>query len=223
MTARAYFDAMVPRLEWLGREQLPAIERAGEVVAEAIGGGHRVWVAKTTHCLHDELTFRAGGLMAIHILDDPIVIEAGDVVLIGTNAGTTVATVQTALTARARGAASVALTQLPYENDPAVIPEHPSGKRLNEVADIVIDLGGQTGDGELAAPDGTFRIVPGSGVAVLLAGWMVIAEAVARLVAVGKTPLLWQSMQVTGATARNTALLDAYHSSHIGYQTDGDE
>jgi hypothetical protein len=45
---------------------------------------------------------------------------------------------------------------------------------------------------------------------------------VARLVAAGKTPLLWQSMQVTGATARNTALLGAYHSTHIGYQTDGD-
>lgn len=218
MTAQAYFEAMMPRLEWLGREQLPAIERAGAAVADAIEAGHRVWVAKTTHCLHDELTFRAGGLMAIHILDDPIAIDAGDVVLIGTNAGTTVATVQTAMTARQRGATSVALTQLPYENDPAVIPEHPSGKRLNEVADIVIDLGGQSGDGELVSPDGSFRIVPGSGMAVLLAGWMIVAEAVARLVAAGTPPLLWQSMQVTGATVRNNALLNAYHSNHIGYE-----
>src|SRR5438046_3001011 len=110
MTAGAYFEAMKPRLDRLGREQLPAIERAGAMVADAIGAGHRVWVAKTTHCLHDELTFRAGGLMAIHILDDPIAIEAGDVVLIGTNAGTTFLTVETALIARARGATSVALT-----------------------------------------------------------------------------------------------------------------
>jgi uncharacterized phosphosugar-binding protein len=193
------------------------------MVAEAIGGGHRVWVSKTTHCLHDELTFRAGGLMAIHTLDDPIAIEAGDVVLIGTNAGTTFLTVQTALIARGRGATSVALTQLPYETDPAVIAEHPSGKKLYECADVVIDLGGQVGDGELTSPDGEFRIIPGSGVAVVLAGWMIVAEAVARLVAAGKPPLLWQSMQVTGATARNTALLGTYHSTHIGYQADGDD
>ena len=114
MSARAYFDAIMPRLDWVGREQLPAIERAGGAVAEAIGSGRRVWVAKTTHCLHDEVTFRAGGLMAVHVLDDPIVIESGDVVLIGTNAGTTFLTVQTALTARERGATVVALTQLPY-------------------------------------------------------------------------------------------------------------
>jgi hypothetical protein len=49
-----------------------------------------------------------------------------------------------------------------------------------------------------------------------------VAEAVARLAAAGQPPLLWQSMQVTGATARNTALLAAYHSTHVGYQTDGD-
>jgi DNA-binding MurR/RpiR family transcriptional regulator len=48
--------------------------------------------------------------MAIHILDDPIAIDTGDVVLIGTNAGTTVQTVQTAMIARSRGATSVALT-----------------------------------------------------------------------------------------------------------------
>jgi len=218
MTAQTYFDALMTRLDRMGRDQRPAIEQAGAAVAEAIGAGHRVWVAKTTHCLHDELTFRAGGLMAIHILDDPIAIDAGDVVFIGTNAGTTVQTVQTAMIARARGATSVALTQLPYETDPSVIPDHPSGKRLYEVADIVVDLGGQLGDGEQQSPDGTFRILPGSGVAVLLAGWMIVAEAVARLVAAGKPPLLWQSMQVTGAHTRNKDLLSTYHSTHIGYE-----
>jgi uncharacterized phosphosugar-binding protein len=202
---------------------MPAIAQAGEAIAHSNGTGHRVWVAKTTHCLHDEVTSRAGGLMAIHILEDPIAIDAGDVVIIGTNAGTTVLTVQTALIARERGATVVALTQLPYETDPSVIPDHPSGKRLFECADIVVDLGGQVGDGELPSPDGTFRILPGSGVAVLLAGWMIIAEAIERLVAAGKPPLLWQSMQVTGANARNMALLSNYHLTHLGYEAVPDE
>jgi uncharacterized phosphosugar-binding protein len=215
MTAHGYFDALMPRLDRLGREQLSAIERAGAMVAEAIGGGHRVWVSKTTHCLHDEVTYRAGGLMAIHILEDPIVIDAGDVVLIGTNAGTTTLTVETALIAHERGARVIALTQMAYEADPRVIAEHPSGTKLHEHADVLIDLGGQLGDGELAMPDG-MRIMPGSGVATLLAAWMILAEAIDRLQQAGKTPLMWESMQLTGATAGNLERRAEYHRTGRG-------
>ena len=216
MTAHAYFDAMMPRLNQLGREQLTAIEQAGAMVAEAIAGGGRVWIAKTTHCLHDEGTYRAGGLMAAHILDDPIAIERGDAVVIGTNAGTTVLTVETAMVAHSRGAGVIVLTQMPYETDPSVIPEHPSGTRLYEHADVLVDLGGQVGDGELALADG-FRIMPGSGVAAMLAMWMIFAESVDRLVASGKLPLLWQSMQLTGATPSNIERQNAYHRTRLGY------
>src|SRR5947209_5160206 len=117
MSARAYLDAIAARLTLLGGAQFAAIEAAGAAAADAIAHGGRIWVAKTTHGLHEEVTYRAGGLMAIHSLEDPITIESGDLVLIGTNAGTTVLTVETALIARARRAKVVALTQLAYETD----------------------------------------------------------------------------------------------------------
>ena len=44
-------------------------------------------------------------------------------------------TVDLALISRERGANSIALTQLPYEMDPRLVPEHASGKRLSEVAE----------------------------------------------------------------------------------------
>lgn len=222
MTAQIYFDRMMSRLSALGEGQREAIDRAGQVLAGAIAGGGRVWIAKTTHCLHDEVTYRAGGLMAIHSLEDPITIERGDAVVIGTNAGTTVLTVETALIAHARGARVIALTQMPYETDPAVQAEHPSGTRLHEHADVLIDLGGQTGDGELELSAG-FRIIPGSGVAAMLALWMIIAEAVARLQEKGKPPLMWQSMQMTGATAGNMQRLAGYQRTRLGYVTETDQ
>jgi uncharacterized phosphosugar-binding protein len=137
----AYGNQMIERLSWIVAEQVEPINAAALVVADSIGEGHRVWIAETTHCLHDEVTYRAGGLMAVHKLGDPIAIERGDVVVIGTNAGTNAITVDLALISRERGAPSIALTQLPYEMDPRLVPEHSSGKRLSEVADIVIDLG----------------------------------------------------------------------------------
>ncbi len=222
MSARSYLDAISERLELLGGSQFSAIEAAGQALAGAIAGGHRIWIAKTTHCLHDEVTFRAGGLMAIHSLDDPIAIESGDIVLIGTNAGTTVLTVETALIAHERGALVVALTQMAYEGDPKAPAEHPSGKKLHEVADILIDLGGQFGDGEIGFSEAgnDMRILPGSGAAVVIAAWMILAEATDRLIELGKPPLFWQSMQIPGATPRNLALLDQYRRTRIGYSTD---
>lgn len=219
MSARDYLDAIQRRLDLLGGEQYPKIEQAGQAAAAAIAGGHRLWVSRTTHCLHDEVTSRAGGFMAIHALDDPISIEPGDVLIIGTNAGSTVLTVELAGIARDRGATVVALTQMAYEADPRAPAEHPSGKKLHEVCDILIDLGGQFGDGELEfnEPGNPMRILPGSGAAVVIAAWMMLAEATDRLIALGKPPLFWQSMQIPGATPRNLALLGQYRRTHIGY------
>jgi uncharacterized phosphosugar-binding protein len=214
MTARVYRDAVLPRLAWLAETQLPAIEAAGVAVADAIGGGGRVWVAKTSHGVHDELTYRAGGFMAIHGLDDPIVIQPGDVLIIPTNAGTTVTAVDLANVAHERGAKVIALTQLPYEQDPAVIADHPSGKKVHQVSDIVVDLGGQTGDGELAL--GAMRVIPGSGVAMNFAAWLIMAEALALLNERGTPPLMWESMQITGAMTGNLERLGAYRRTGLG-------
>ena len=215
-SARAYLDAILPRIERLGTEALPAIERAGELIADAIAGGGRVWVPATSHSLHGEATNRAGGLMAVHILHDPIAIQPGDAVLIGTNAGTVRFTVDTALAAKARGAIVIALTQLDFERDSNLILEHPSGHRLHELAEVVIDLGGEVGDGELALIDGVPPVLPSSGATGVVALWMIFAAAIERMVARGTPPLVWQAMQLPGAMERNARALEQYRRTGIG-------
>jgi uncharacterized phosphosugar-binding protein len=217
----AYGNQMIERLSWIVAEQVEPINAAALVVADSIGEGHRVWIAETTHCLHDEVTYRAGGLMAVHKLGDPIAIERGDVVVIGTNAGTNAITVDLALISRERGAPSIALTQLPYEMDPRLVPEHSSGKRLSEVADIVIDLGGQYGDAELTFTSGnrSFAAIPGSGVTQVLAMWMIFARAIELLCERGTPPLIWDSMQMPGVHAENLARFAGYRASRIGFSS----
>src|SRR5215204_1016603 len=104
---------------------------------------------------------------------------------------------------------------MPYEADPSVVAEHPSGTKLHEHADVLIDLGGQLGDGELAMTDG-MRIMPGSGVATLLAAWMILSEAVDLLGKAEKTPLMWESMQLTGAMVGSLERRSAYHRTGSG-------
>jgi uncharacterized phosphosugar-binding protein len=217
VSARTYLEAILPLVDRLGGAELPAIERAGALVAGAIGGGHRVWVTKTTHCLHGEAHYRAGGLAAAHILEDPIVVEPGDVLLMGTNAGTTHTAVETALIARERGAGVIVLTQLEYERSPLIESWHPSGRRLHELGDVVVDLGGAVGDGALELPGAGVRIMPTSGVTGMVAMWMIFSEAVARLAEQGKEPMVTQSLQLPGAIARNERLLAEYRRTRVGY------
>ncbi|MCA9860433.1 MAG: hypothetical protein KC438_11960 [Thermomicrobiales bacterium] len=156
--------------------------------------------------------------MAVHKLSDPVAIEQGDVVIIGTNAGTTALTVELALISRVRGATSVALTQLAYELDPRLIPEHESGERLSDVADIVVDLGGRYGDTELtfASGEGSFDAIPGSGVAQVLVMWMIFAWATELLCERGTPPLIWDSMQMPGVHAENLQRFATYRATRIG-------
>jgi uncharacterized phosphosugar-binding protein len=219
--AEQFLDALLPQLERFRTSQLAPIRQAGTLIADAIATGHRVWIAQTTHCLHGEATYRAGGFMAAHILEDPIVLEPGDVVIEGTPAGTSGLVIDIAIAAKARGATLIALTQLVYEQDPRIILQHPTGRRLHELADLVIDLGGCYGDGEIDLPGDDVRIIPSSGITGMTAMWMIFAEAVEQLQAHGLMPIMWQSMLVPGATARNEKLRRQYLDERVGYLTPG--
>ena len=71
MTAAAeYLRRTIEVLETMAREEADRIETAAARVADAIAGGHRVYVAATSHVLHTELYLRAGGLAAVHPLGE---------------------------------------------------------------------------------------------------------------------------------------------------------
>jgi uncharacterized phosphosugar-binding protein len=218
MNADSYLDAVLPLLEGLRGDA--GIVRAGEAVAASIGSGRRIWLARTSHTLHGEATHRGGGLVAAHVLHDALAIEPGDCVILGAPAGTTAAAVEIALETVRRGGVLVALTSLAFENDRDTVVEHVSGKRVHELADVVVDLGGPAGDGVFEQPDDVpgMRVIPHSGVTGVAALWMIFAEAVACLEHEGKTPLFFQSELVAGARARNVSELARYRATGAGYR-----
>lgn len=217
MTARDYAAVVVPRITRMIASQTAAIEEAGRAVATAIGDGHRVWVTQTSHTIHTEATHRAGGLMAVHVLEDLGTVERGDVVLVGTSAGTTAGPIDLALGARERGATVIALTSVAFENDPRVASEHPTGQSLHQAADVVVDLGSPYGDGEFELAGTGVQILPSTGATGVVALWMIFAEAVSLLEAAGRTPLVWQSNLLPGAIERNAAVHSGYERTRQGF------
>jgi uncharacterized phosphosugar-binding protein len=220
MTAgQRYLARSIEILETMAAGQAEPIAAAGVAVADAIAAGHRVFVAATSHVLHTELYLRAGGLAAVHPLGEtpdlatpmlrlsPDVLrgdgdfrpEPGDVVIVGTNAGTDAGTVQVALAARAAGCLVVGLTCVAYERWPDVIVEHPDGGKLVDIADIVVDVGGAIGDGVIELDGLDTAVGPTSGVALTAAAWAILVDAAELLLARGLTPIVYRSVQIPGA------------------------
>ena len=217
MNAAGYLEAIVPLVERLGREPAAsAIRAAGAAAAGALSGGGKVWITETTHCLHGEATYRAGGLMAVHILTDPVAVQPGDCVIEGTPVGVTGLAVEWALKARTRGATLVALTNVAFEQDPRAVLEHPTRGRLHELADIVVDLAGPVGDGVFEDPATGIRVLPHSGVTGMVAMWMIFAEAASVLASHGEAPRWYECVALEGATERNRRERDAYLTTGRG-------
>jgi uncharacterized phosphosugar-binding protein len=220
MTAgQRYLAQTIEILETMAATQAEPIAAAAAAVAGAIAAGHRVFVAATSHVLHTELYLRAGGLAAVHPLgetpdlatpmlqlsadvlrgDGDFRPEPGDVVLVGTNAGTDAGTVQVALAARAAGCVVIGLTCVAYERWSDVVVEHPDGGKLVDIADIVIDIGGVVGDGVIELDGLDTAVGPTSGVVLAAAAWAILVDAAERLLDRDLTPIVYRSVQIPGA------------------------
>lgn len=239
--AQTYLRGTIEILETLASTQESAIEAAAERVAAAIADGGRVWVAATSHVLHTELYLRAGGLAAVHPLgeipdlaqpmlelsDDVLRGDGdfrpapGDVAIVGTNAGTDAGTVQVALAAKAAGCAVIGLTCVAYERWPEVVVEHPSGGRLVDLADIVVDIGGAIGDGIVDLPGVDTAVGPTSGVALCAAAWAILVGAAERLVGRGLVPVVYRSVQIPGAEALFQERRARYEVTRRGWEPGG--
>jgi uncharacterized phosphosugar-binding protein len=130
-----------------------------------------------------------------------------DIFIIASNSGVNGSIVGMALAAKARGHKVIAVTSLEHTN--GVKPKHPSGKRLSEVSDIVIDNLAPYGDATLKIEGGTGVGAVSSITAAFIAQLITIGVA-ETIEARGKTPPVYLSANIPGGEEHNRVLEDAY-------------
>ncbi|MFI6182039.1 sugar isomerase domain-containing protein [Nonomuraea sp. NPDC051191] len=203
--------------------------RAGGVV-NAFGSGHSEAIAM-------EIAGRAGGLVPSNRLSprdlvlyggrppsvltpelerDPAVaheiydlapVEPQDVFVLVSSSGVNGTVVELATLVKERGHPLVAITSVAHST--RMTSRHPSGVKLMDLADVVLDNGSPYGDAILDLPDGgTFGAV--STLTSALLAQMVVTEAVEELVALGERPPIYLSVNVTGGDEHNSALESRY-------------
>jgi len=134
-------------------------------------------------------------------------LNPNDVFIIASNSGVNGSIVGMALGAKARGHKLIAVTSLDHTN--RVQPKHPSGKRLSEVADIVIDNLAPFGDSTLEL-DGRIGVGAVSSITAAFIAQRItigVAETMRRR---GKTPPIYISANIPGGDEHNRALEDLY-------------
>ncbi|WP_020575101.1 sugar isomerase domain-containing protein [Actinopolymorpha alba] len=172
-SANAFFAAATDVLTTAIATQRDVVVEAGRRIAATIDAGGKWWVFGTghSHLLVEELWGRAGGMTDLHPILEPSLMlhegllksslleqqsglaevllqlypmAPGDLLLAISNSGRNAVPVEVATLARERGVQVIALTSLAHSR--SVTSRAPSGKRLFEVADLVIDNCGVPGD-----------------------------------------------------------------------------
>jgi uncharacterized phosphosugar-binding protein len=221
MLIEQYFSALQAKMAEIAADTEP-IERAAVLCSQALANGGVIHIFDSGHMVSSELVNRAGGLVALSALSfqlnvvNPVKSRApqpdegslsyayighvfetnqlrkGDVLFVGSVSGKTANVVELALQARARGLTVIALTALAYSS--RLVSEHPSGQRLYEAADLVLDNHAPYGDAMLVVPGLDYPICPASGLDAAAIMWAVVAGIIEELLVRGLKPTVFPSV-----------------------------
>ncbi|MGC0251340.1 sugar isomerase domain-containing protein [Pseudactinotalea sp. Z1748] len=142
-----------------------------------------------------------------HAVLDLAELHPADAFIIASNSGGNGATVEMAVQARRRGHQVIAVTSMDHTTQ--ITSRHPSGRRLFEVADVVIDNGSVFGDAEVEIP-GVGAAVPSSAVTANMIAEMIAAEVCGIMLDRGDTPPILVSANVPGGDEHNDAIRARY-------------
>lgn len=241
MQGQTYIDTVLRTIEKAWSCQQDALMQAADALYTAIRDKHSVFVFGCSHAgmLAEEVFYRTGGLAILNpiffsgvllntrpvtmtsklerlpglgtIILEENGVKAGDCLIVHSNSGRNTVPVEMAMTARERGVTVIGFTSLAHSK--AVDSRHPSGRKLYEVCDIVIDNCGVPGDaavkvGGLAEPMGPTSTAVGASLI-----HAIVIEAVERLLADGITPPVFMSANLDGGDAHNRKIFDEYKNN----------
>ena len=238
MFADQYIDIVQATIRKAWDEQKETFQKAADLIRTALETKHSVFIFGCSHAgiLAEEVFYRTGGLAVINPIffpgfmlnTRPITmtsqlervdglgkillkenrLKTGDVLILHSVSGRNNVPVEMALEAKTMGVSTIAITNLAYSG--SATSRHPSGKRLFEACDLVIDNKGCTGDAAITLEGLPEKIGPTSTtVGAALVNALVI-ETVGGMLADGVFPPVFMSANLDGGDAHNKKIFEEY-------------
>ena len=190
MWSARYLEMLAARIELVRTAECEPMAKAAAAMAESIASGGMIYVFGCGHsaALSMDIFYRAGGLMLVQpIFDERVLLHhrpvtetsewerregwapelfaasgarGDDTMLVLSTSGRNGAPVDMALVAKDAGLTVIGITSLAYAG--SLPSRHSSGKRLCEIADIVVDTCVPAGDAMIEVPGLREKVGPGS-------------------------------------------------------------
>ena len=238
--AEKYFQTVKGQVDAVASSQMAPIETASSWFAEAMNGGGLVYIFGTghSHMLAEELFYRAGGLArVVPMLHPPLMLHksaststqaerdpnvvgellkqypmtGGDVLVVASNSGRNACPIELAMVAKERSVRTIAV--LNSEHSAKWDSRHPSGKRLGDVVDLVVDNCGVEGDACILLPGSGLSVGATSTVTGCVIMQMIACRVAEMLDASGSQPELYQSSNADN-DQRNAAIIASHKQTN---------
>lgn len=232
VSAVAYIDAVTDLVDKIRETQLANLDEAARLISDSLAADGVVFTFGSGHSysLALEAFSRAGGLGPVQLIVSPALamvegaerssrverltgfaeallpdydLRQGDVLIVISNSGRNAVAIEAALHARELGLKIIAITNVEHSrSEPS---RHASGKRLMEIADVVLDTCGVHGDAILEIPGVAGRVAPTSTVAGAIFVNALVAQVAQNLAATGISPPILVSANIDTPAPRGVA------------------
>ncbi|HDX8445644.1 sugar isomerase domain-containing protein [Aeromonas hydrophila] len=220
------------------KDQQDVIKQCALAMANSIANDGMIHVTGCGHSqmFAHEMYFRAGGLVQINAILPPVLalspyapmstfaerqhglaaialdaekeLRPRDILIVVSTSGRNPVPVEFALEGKKRGLIVIGLTSYAFTH--SVTSRHQSGKKLKDVCDFVLDMGGLPGDAIIPVPNQNFSTGSISSVIGFTILNSLVCECVKHLLKIDKKPLLWRSVNAVQATEFNQENLKKY-------------
>jgi len=229
-----YYEAITQLQTRVIQSQLDVLHQVAQQMATTIQSHGRLFIFGTghSHMLAEEAHYRAGGLAAaVPVLLPALMLHESaalstyhertqgiakdlidtyqprpeEMLFVFSNSGVNSVPVEMALAGKSLGLQVVAICSMAYARSATLSPV---GKRLFEIADYIIDNGGEPGDALIPLESLGCRVGPSSTVIGALLWNCLVTETALLLQEQGLTPPIYVSTNLPNSLEHNAKLLD---------------
>ena len=200
--AEAYINILMNRLKKFHSQYIGDINEAGEIIAERVLSGGKIYPWSSRQEFWIEANGTAGGLMGVYPLD-PDSLNAKDIVILAAADSIPSGEIEVAQKARERGVWMAGI--FPFEREDGF-----STEPLKELCDLSLD--NLSGDiyGVLDMPGYPNKIIPTTTMMNNFAFWAIVGAYVQAMERRNEAPYYWMSYHVPGGREYDESIREAF-------------
>lgn len=192
--------------------QTETILKAGDLIANAVANGGKVYLNDICHSIEMDLIYRGGGPIFYKKFKKDEHMEslkAGDVLVVSSVSGRTAHVVDLAWEAMEKGVSVIAFTSMEYARQ--VDPVHPSGKKLYEFVTLAVDNCAPAAEAMIEVEGIEARFAAASGIASDYIMWNITSVVVEKMLEMGLTPGILKSANFPGGNDYNKQIIEPHY------------